>query len=306
MPDDNRRHFLSHVELPLLTPRKRAAFPLPPPPTRGSGILNSKNKRVRLSKREHRDESDEVEDPRGPLSGLGQAEVTVVDDEHDEDEADDDGEVETVQQGRCASTMPIIEYPQNQHLKLHGTGLTKPDLEEIRSTLGPLEKVVIDGKNHLLSIKHLRGYFYWLAERQRIYQRRKEGLGPIRNIVFPQKYKGRSKSKDENEEKVGTRTLPCWSLDPLFAQRTSNTYRHQDTDSQFIIHSLVRSYRPTPTPSLAYRTSGEDDRYDPTPGEWVDSLSEQVFRVCLLWRVGKQATWKWFVERLGGDVRRKS
>lgn len=181
--------------------------------------------------------------------------------------------------------MEIVAH--HKDLKLHGTGLTKDDLEGIRATLGPLERVVINGINHCLSVKHLHQFFYWLAERQRIYERRREGLPPILKIVL-------GKGKE----------LPCWSLDPLFAERTSNSYRHQDKDSQFIINDLVRDYRPTPEPDLAYRKSGEDDRYN-ADGEWVDTLEEQVFRVSFYWRFAKQATWKYFIKELG-DVRWKT
>lgn len=192
-------------------------------------------------------------------------------------EVDSDGD-EMVIDGR-GDEIPVVEH--HRDLNLYGQGLTKKELLEIRSTLGPLEEIEVGGNKHYLSLKHLHQYFYWLAERQRIYRRRAEGVPPMIEVEMP--------DKDP---------MLCWSLDPLFAIRASNVFRHQDVDSQFIIDNILRDYRPTPEPDLEYRTSGLDKRYD-TQGEWIDNLDEQVFRVTLYWRFTKLSTWNWLAKKLG-------
>jgi hypothetical protein len=180
--------------------------------------------------------------------------------------------------------MEIVELDEG--LELYGSGISK-NLEDIGATLGPLERAVIGGQDHWVSTKHLRQYFYWLAERQRLYIRRRDGQSPILNIKIP-----------------GKPDMPCWSLDPMFAHRVTNTYRHQDDFSQFIIEDVVRNYRPRPEPDLAYRTSGQDNRYN-AAGEWIDNVEEQLFRVTLLRRFGKSETCKYFLRELG-DIRWKT
>lgn len=180
--------------------------------------------------------------------------------------------------------MEIVELDEG--LELYGSGISK-NLEDIGATLGPLERAVIGGQDHWVSTKHLRQYFYWLAERQRLYIRRRDGQSPILNIKIP-----------------GKPDMPCWSLDPMFAHRVTNTYRHQDDFSQFIIEDVVRNYRPRPEPDLAYRTSGQDNRYN-AAGEWIDNVEEQLFRVTLLRRFGKSETYKYFLRELG-DIRWKT
>ena len=227
--DDDPRFLLSHVEVPLLTPRKRADFP--PSPFH----INRPAKRIRT--RATSDASVDLE------------EVTVV-------VLDSDGE-EVIPQGG-GERVPLVEH--HRDLNLYGQGLTKSELLEIRSTLGPLEEIQVGGKNHLLSTKHLHQYFYWLAERQRIFERRKEGIPPMLTV-------------DDQAEKDPSLCLP---LDPLFALRISNVFRHQDADSHRSSGTTARFSEP----DLEYRTSGLDRRYN-SEGEWVDTLEEQTFRVTL-------------------------
>ena len=132
--------------------------------------------------------------------------------------------------------------------------------------MGPLEEIQVGGNKQLLSIKHLHQDFYWLAERQRIFERRKEGVPPMLTV-------------DDQAEKDPSL---CWSLDPLFALRISTIFRHQDADSQFLINKVIRNYRPNTEPDLEYRMLGLDQCYD-SEGEWVPTFEEQTFRVNLYW-----------------------
>jgi hypothetical protein len=176
-------------------------------------------------------------------------------------------------------------WPEDPHpnLLLRGGGLSQRDFKEIRYTLGPLRDVDIPGLGaQQVSIKHFNQYFYWVAERQRVFERRKQGLQPMFII-----------QKDRKPRR-------SWSMDPFFSNPLSNVFRHQDSSSQYIIEHVIDGYKPTGIDPEHDVTT--DNRYD-EDGRWIDNLQEACWRNMVYWQFCRTETWVYLKQALGGDVR---
>ncbi len=166
---------------------------------------------------------------------------------------------------------PFVDTPLRP-IYIKGSGLTIKDKDEIAATLGDLELVDVPGinKKMYMSRKHLEQYFYWCAERQKIFVKRERGEpGP-------------------------------WTTDDLFYAKTSNVFRHEDRSSQFLIKHVIDGYKCEPP--LPDDNPDSDPRWK--DGKWVDTVEEACWRVMVFWQFGKMETWD--VLRKGlprGDVR---
>ncbi len=146
---------------------------------------------------------------------------------------------------------------------IRGSGLTSKDKDDIQRTLGDLEKIQVEGlKDQWLSRKNLNQYFYYCAERQRIYDKK-------------------------TADPAGTQAP--WTEDQIFANmKISNIYRNQDRTSKFVIDEIINNYKYDPLPGP--EAMSEDPRWS-SDGVFIDTVEEVSFRILLFWQFGKKQTW---------------